>query len=405
LRIVLLTSSYPRFPGDSSAPFVKSIAEGIARHGHDVEVVVPYDAEIRKVETNNVHINRFRYIWPTQFHIVGHARSLFADVKLRLPAIGLMPFFLVAAFFKLMEVTKKQKSQVIYVHWVLPNGLIAAWVAAIRRIPFVISIHGSDMYVAQQNWLFRSIASSIFKRAAAVTACSPELRQAAIALNAPKDTLLLAYGADPALFHPSLKLLEDRHSFGWDQSELIIATIGRMVYKKGFNFLIEAVPEIIKRYPQVRLVVGGDGPLRRELAAQAEKLGVSKHVSFTGRIPWDHLQEFLSSSDIFILPSVKDKFGNMDGLPTVLLEAMSCGIPIIASKIGGVVMVVENGRTGLIVPPGDPHALAEAICSLAGDPDKRQAIGKAARQAIEQQFNWNNVVIKLIDLLEQAIRM
>jgi len=405
MRIAILTSSYPRFPGDGIAPFIKSIVENMVLHGQDIEVVAPYDSEIREVETGIVHINRFRYIWPDQFHIIGHARSLYADVKLRLPAIGLMPFFLIAAFLKLMKITKRQKSQVIYVHWVLPNGLIAMWVAVIRKIPYIISTHGSDIYVAQQNWIFRTIAKSIFKHASAVTACSPELRQAAIDLKAPKDTLLLAWGADPELFHPSVHLLEDRLSFGWDQSELIIAALGRMVYKKGFSFLIAALPEIIRHYPKVRLVLGGDGPLREKLSNEAEKLGVSNHVSFIGRIPWDHVQKFLASSDIFVLPSVKDNYGNMDGLPTVLLEAMGCGIPIVASNIGGAVMVVENGRTGLLFQTGDSQALADAICSLAGDLERRKAIGQAARNAVEKQFNWNNVTITLTGLFEQTIRI
>ena len=401
----MLTSSYPRFPGDGTAPFVRSIAEHLVRQGHDVEVVAPYDSAVRPMNTSGVQVHRFRYIWPTRFHIIGHARSLIADVHLRLPVIVLLPFFLIAAFVKLLRVTKRQKSQVIYVHWVLPNGLVAAWVAAIRKIPFVISVHGSDIYMAQRNWLFRTIARSIFRRASAVTACSPELRQEAIVLGAPENTLLLAWGADPVLFHPALHPLENRHTFGWTQSELVVAALGRLVYKKGFNTLITALPEIVSHYPRVRVVFGGDGPLREELICEADRLGMSNQVSFLGRIPWDHVQEFLASADIFVLPSVKDKYGNVDGLPTVLLEAMSCGTPVIASDIGGVRMVVEHGRTGLLVPPGDTHALANAIATLAEDPDKRQAIGHAARRAIEEHFNWNSVVLRLVAVLEQTIRV
>jgi glycosyltransferase involved in cell wall biosynthesis len=400
----MLTSSYPRFPGDGTAPFVKSIAEHLVRQGHDVEVVVPYDSDVRPMDTNGVHLHRFRYIWPNRLHIIGHARSLIADVHLRLSVVMLLPFFLIAGFLTLLRVTKQHKAQVIYVHWVLPNGLVAAWAAAIRKIPFVISVHGSDIYMAQRNWLFRMIARSIFRRASAVTACSPELRQAAIALSAPEHTLLLAWGADPVMFHPPLHLLENRRTFGWKPSDLVVAALGRMVYKKGFNTLITALPEIVSQYPQVRLVFGGDGPLRGELASEADRLGVSNHVSFLGRIPWNQVQEFLASADIFVLPSVKDKYGNVDGLPTVLLEAMSCGTPVIASDIGGVTIVVENGRTGLLVPPGDARALANAIAAMAGDPLKRQAFGQAARHAIEEQFNWNSVVLRIVDVLEQAIQ-
>ena len=405
LRIVVLTSSYPRFLGDGTAPFVKSIAEHLVQQGHDVEVVAPYDADVRPMDTNGVQVHRFRFIWPSRLHIIGHARSLIADVHLRIPVVLLLPFFLIAAFVSLLKATKRQRSEVIYVHWVLPNGLVGAWVAAIRKIPFVISVHGSDIYMAQRNWLFRSIARSIFQRASAVTACSPELYQAAKALGAPEKTLLLAWGADPQLFHPTLHPLEDRLTFGWHQSELVIVALGRMVYKKGFFVLIKALQEIVSLYPRVRLVFGGDGPLREELVHEADRLGVSDHVSFIGRIPWNQVNEFLASADIFVLPSIKDKYGNVDGLPTVLLEAMSCGTPVIASDIGGVRMVVENGLTGLLVPQGDSHALADAIASLAEDPEKRHTIGKAARRAVEEKFNWNNVILQLVNLFEQTIRV
>jgi glycosyltransferase involved in cell wall biosynthesis len=403
MRIAVLTSSFPRFPGDGTAPFVKSISEHLVRQGHDVETVAPYDSDVRPMEMNGVRVHRFRYIWPPKLHIIGHARSLISDVRLRLSVIILLPFFLIAAFATLMRVTKRQKSQVIYVHWVLPNGLVATWVAAIRKIPFIISVHGSDIYIAQRNWLFRTIARSIFERASAVTACSPELRRAAIALHAPENTLLLAWGADPVLFHPTLNPLEYRRSFGLNQSALVIAALGRMVYKKGFSTLIMALPDIISRYPRVRLVFGGDGPLREELSYEAERLGVSNHVSFIGRIPWNQVPEFLATADIFVLPSVKDKYGNVDGLPTVLLESMSCGTPVIASDIGGVRLVVEHDRNGLLVPPDDVSSLVKAIALLAGDPEKRHAIGQAARHAIEQQFNWSNVTLQLVDVFKQTI--
>jgi glycosyltransferase involved in cell wall biosynthesis len=152
------------------------------------------------------------------------------------------------------------------------------------------------------------------------------------------------------------------------------------------------------------LVIGGDGPLREELVLETDRLGISKHVSFVGRIPWNCVQEFLASADIFVLPSMRDKNGAVDGLPTVLLEAMSCATPVIASDIGGVSMVIENDRTGLLVPPGDVASLVDAIAMLAGNPDKRQAIGQAARRSVVENFNWNSVVLRLVNVFEQSLR-
>jgi len=204
VKISVFTSSYPRFPGDGTAPFIKSICENLAQLGHKVVVVAPYDPEVRQVKNGGVQIHRFRYIWPNRMHIMGHGRALDADVRLRPIAFLLLPFYLMAGFIKLLNITGQHGSQAIHVHWVLPNGLVAAWVAAWRNIPFILSLHGSDVFVAQRNPVFRSVARYVFHRAAGVTACSPELYQAALQLGvgfASRDSLN-AVGSEPNPIYP-----------------------------------------------------------------------------------------------------------------------------------------------------------------------------------------------------------
>ena len=211
MRIAVLTSSYPRFLGDGTAPFVQSIAETLVKFGHVVEVIAPYDIEVKPFSTNGVKIHRFKYALTKSLHIMGHGRALESDVRLNPVAILLIPFYLLAAFIKLWKVTGRQKTEVIHVHWVLPNGPVAAIVAKLRRIPFIVSLHGSDMYLARKNRLYGYVAHWVFIQAAAVTACSPELKERALELGAPKSTELLAWGADPLIFKPSENRKELRH--------------------------------------------------------------------------------------------------------------------------------------------------------------------------------------------------
>lgn len=401
MKVAVLTSSYPRFQGDGTAPFVKSIAEKMAQMGHQVDVIAPYDPEVRTIDEKGVHIHRFRYVWPDRYHIMGHARSLDADVRLRPLAFFLLPLFLLSAFINLLRVVRRQNSEIIHVHWVIPNGLVAAWVAGMQRIPFVVSLHGSDIYLARRNRVFGVFTRWIFKRAAGVTACSPELRQTAIQLGASDETVLIAWGADPEIFHPDKKMRE--RYFGQGQTdEVIVAALGRLVYKKGFRVLLDAMIGVLRDCPRVRLVMGGDGPLRAELSTQADQLGISERVTFTGRVPWDEVPAFLAAAHIFALPSIRDEYGNVDGLPTVLLEAMSSGNAVVASDIGGVSQVIEDGKTGMLVPPGDIKALTHALLQLASDQQKRLDIGLSARQAVEDTFNWDSVCRQLIDLFEAA---
>jgi len=395
MRITLLTSSYPRFPGDGTAPFVRSIAEALQRVGHAVEVVAPDDPAVLPDDRPGPRVHRFRYVWPRRWHIMGHARSLHADVRLRPATYLLLPLFLLAEFLTLWRVSAAQGAEIIYAHWVLPNGPAAALVARLRRVPLIISLHGSDLFIARRNRWFGAVARWCFQQAAAVTAPSPEMQQAALGLGAPPNTLLLPWGADPRVFHPQAGGFDPRARFGLPPQTPLVTALGRMVHKKGFDVLLRAWAQIASRHPTARLILAGDGDLLPRLRALAEELGVAAQVHFPGRTSWDHVPGLLAGSDLFVLPSRSDPRGNLDGLPTVLLEAMSCGLPVIASRVAGVPLVIRAGENGLLVPPGDAPALAEALDRLLSAPAERKRFGAAARRSVEQTFNWDTVAEEL----------
>ncbi len=397
MNIVIFTSSYPRFPGDGTAPFIQSIAEHQTKLGHHVEVVAPFDPEVITETQPLVKVHRFRYIWPASGHIMGHARALEGDVSLRPLAFILVPFYLLGAFLKLMQVTRRQNTQIIHVNWVLPNGPAAAIVTAMRGVPYVVSLHGSDMFVSQRNFIFRLVTRWVFRRAAAVTACSRELFHAAKQLGAPEEIHLLPWGADPDVF------LHKKSKGSHSKDEILIIALGRFVYKKGFEILLRAFAELAPRYPNVELIIGGAGPLRKSLGALADSSGLLDRIEFPGRIPWDQVGEFLSRGDIFVLPSVKDEHGNLDGLPTVLLEAMACGLPVVASNIGGVNLVVNDGENGLLVTPNDVLSLTTVLERLFQAPKLRQELGTAAREAVVSTHNWDAVAYNLTEIFEDIL--
>lgn len=404
LRIAVITSSYPRYEGDGSAPFIKSICEHLEKIGHDIEVIAPYDPIVNSETEGHKNVHWFRYIWPKQMNIIGHGRSLGNDVRIKPISYLLLPFFLIGAFLSLFRVTTKQKSDVIYAHWVIPNGLVAALVATLRSLPYVLSLHGSDVYITKTNPIYAAVAKWVFKRASAVTACSQDLKRSAISMGAPKDSLLLAWGADPSIFHPGHKTPKNRNIINAPEEDFIISGLGRFVHKKGFNNLLAAMPSVLEEIPNTHLVLGGDGILREELYEQAQNLNILDHVSFSGNILWDTVPSFLANTDIFVLPSVRDQYGNVDGLPTVLLEAMSSGTAVIATDIGGVNLVIENDKNGILVPSGNIQALSEAILNLLKNDDKRHNLGSSARASVLDQYNWNSVVFQISDLMEEIIK-
>ncbi|MCJ7694952.1 MAG: glycosyltransferase [Anaerolineaceae bacterium] len=405
MRIAVITSSYPRFEGDGTAPFVQSLAEAMRLSGLNLQIVAPYDISIQEQPGEKIKVNRFKYVRPLKWHILGHARSLKGDVHLRPLSIILLPLFLLSAFFCLLRVTRMQRSDIIHAHWLLPNGLVAAWVARIRKIPFIVSLHGSDIFVANKNIFFRMTARWIIKRAGGLSACSQELYDRAVDLGAGDKVKLIPWGADPEIFKPLPNNEVVRKKLGWHKKALIICSLGRMVEKKGFNRLVTAFAGLYAENKLLRLVIGGDGPVREDLSDQVRNLNLENAISLPGRIDWDMTREFLAAADIFVLPSIRDKKGNLDGLPTVLLEAMACGLPCIASDIGGVSLVIDSEVNGLMVEPDSILELRKALVSVISDPIRRRKLGDNARKDVVDRLNWTNVAGEFSKLINDRISM
>jgi glycosyltransferase involved in cell wall biosynthesis len=178
--------------------------------------------------------------------------------------------------------------------------------------------------------------------------------------------------------------------------------VGRFVEKKGIAHLIEAARILRDRGSPARLVVIGDGPLKTALEAQARGLPT---VAFTGWLPAPEVRRRLRAAMALCVPSVVSQDGDADGLPTVILEAMADGVPVIGSRQAGIAEAVEDGASGLLVPPGSPAALAEAIETMLGRPEWTAALGAAARRTVEQRFNAATQSRLLEDTLLEVAQM
>ena len=334
---------------------------------------------------------------------MGHARSLKADVKLRPSAFFLLPFFSMASIINLIKECRKIDAQIIHAHWVLPNGFAAAIASKILGIPFIISLHGSDIFTASKNALFRAVAKWTFQQSSYVSACSQELCDRAKQINPNINIEVIPWGADPEKFRPLEDRCNVREKYGWSPKELIISTLGRMVHKKGFSQLIDIIPDLTSCTQKFRVVIGGSGPLEDELKEKAARMNLSEIVSFPGRIPWDEVPKYLAASDIFVLPSQRDEAGNLDGLPTVLLEAMACGLPCVASDVGGVSLVIDQAKNGFLISPNSSSELTEGLRSLIEDKDLRDRFSAAARSSVVERFNWDNVGKKFEAICQEAL--
>src|SRR5262245_19830875 len=203
MNVLLVTSSYPKFPGDVTAPFMESIARGIAGRGHRVDVVLPYHPELRRGTGEPVRFFPYRYVPADRACLWGYAQSLEADVRVRRPVYLLAPLVAFALRSQVSERLRETRYDAAHVHWVVPNAAMITDILAAHRIPTVVSLHGSDVFLAERLRPARALARRAFRQAGAVTACSADLTRRALALGAPgQRTRTVAYGVDVHEFSP-----------------------------------------------------------------------------------------------------------------------------------------------------------------------------------------------------------
>ncbi len=399
--VVMVTTSYPRFPGDGIGSFLEPIAKSVAARGHAVHVVAPWHPAItRAPREDGIAFHFYRYAPVASLNVFGYAGGMRADTALRGAAWMVAPAALAAGWRLARQVARSAGATVMHAHWVIPNGVTA--MAAAGGRPLVVSLHGSDVFVAERHRLVGRAARAVFARAGWVTACSDDLRQRAIALGAREAAIeTLPYGIDAVRFRPDPEARRAGRAELGLADEPLIFSAGRLVRKKGFDVLIDAARRLAPALPRLRLVIAGDGDLRDELAAHARSAGDT--VRLIGNRSQDDVARLAAAADVIAVPSVHDEAGNVDGLPNFALEALASATPVVATDAGGLASVIDDHRSGRLVPERDAAALAGALQSLLADPARARAMGVAGRERVIRDFSWTRVGERLEGAYERVI--
>jgi glycosyltransferase involved in cell wall biosynthesis len=188
-----------------------------------------------------------------------------------------------------------------------------------------------------------------------------------------------------------------RHQLGLPSgSDPVIVSLGRLAEQKGYRYLLEAAASLISQFPLLQVVLAGDGPLRPQLEAQANQLGMGHHVQFMGHR--SDVQSVLDAGDVFVLPSL------WEAMPFAVLEAMACGIPVVATRVAGIPELVEPGITGMLAPPANGAALADSIQALLTMPDRGGGLAAAARARIEERYSLRAMLAQTSRLYRQLLQ-
>lgn len=394
-RLLVLTSTYPRWSGDPEPGFVHELAKRLV-DDFEVTVLGPRAPGAPQRETlDGVRVVRYRYA-PARLETLVNDGGIVTNLRRQPWKWLLVPAFLLGLTLSAWRLVRRLRPDVVHAHWLLPQGLVAALLQAVepRMPPFLVTAHGADLFGLRQR-ILQTAKAFVARKSGAITVVSSSMRKELVALGVEKAKIhVQPMGVD----------LQQRFSVdpGSARSRGEILFVGRLVEKKGLRHLIDAMPAILRAYPEAHLAVVGFGPEEQACRKQVAELGVAGNVRFAGALPQHELPALYRRAAVFVAPFVVGIGGDQEGLGLVLVEAAGCGCPVVAGDVPAVCDVIVDERVGIRIPPGDAGALAAAVRATLAAPRNAQA--EIDRAGAVRHFDWRERATAYAGLLrEQAL--
>ena len=376
MRVVMLSNSFPPEIGGIQE-HVSNLAQTLARQGHQLKVVT-----VRRNKSERV-------------------RDTFAGLDVtRVPQLNLPKTlttqYLASTTALLIAMRLRGQADVVHYHTFWPDAFTAFVVN--KFVPTVYTAHESRFLLMAEQPKSRRWLKLALRPFQGILAPSTELLEVTRQLGVSSEkSAFIANAVDAGKFRPGVTGETVRARYGVPLDHCLILCPRRLVPKNGLEFLIESLPSIRRRFSDVSVLIAGDGPERERLEARVRELGLHESVIFAGNQDNDDLPEFYAAADIVAIPSLKE------ATSIAGLEAMASACAVVATNVGGLPEIIEDGVSGLLVPPRDPEALALAIMRLIETPELRKQLGLAARALVEQKFTWEQVASETTRAYERAI--
>jgi glycosyltransferase involved in cell wall biosynthesis len=365
LRVLFVTHAYPRFAEDAAGSFLHRLATALQAGGCDVRVLAPSGPGLAGEESiDGIPVRRFRYA-PRGMESLAYTGTMAEQVLGTLRGKGALAGLLAAGTVAVRRAVDEMQPDVVHAHWWFPSGLLT--LGLLGDVPVVTTMHGSDVRLARRVKLVHPLFRRVMANSASVTAVSSWLAGEARAMAPEAKVDVAPMPADTKLFTASK---EPRRAGAF-------LFVGRLNAQKGLRDLLEALSWAGST---ASLDVVGDGDDGAALKALAEKLGVAARVRWHGAVDRHLLPGFYSRAQATVVPS------KQEGLGLVAVESQLCGTPVIAYRSGGLTDVVNPQAGGVLVPPGNTRALADAMRAQMADPARVEALGAAARATMVDRF-------------------
>ncbi|CAG7647754.1 glycosyltransferase [Paenibacillus allorhizosphaerae] len=299
-------------------------------------------------------------------------------------------------FVKLNMMLQNRSFQLIHARFA-PSGIRMIPFKQKWKVPLVTSFHGYDTPGSNIMKKHRTSLQRLFKIGDCFTVPCQAMKRELIKHGCPADKIEVYYsGIDVEQF-------TYKERFFPEEGPVNIVYVGRLVAKKGPDVLIRAFRQVHRQFPQTKLIMIGDGRLRRRLQQLSKSLRLENHIEFKGALSHQEVAEQLEKAHLFCLPSKKDSMGNQEGIPNALKEAMACGLPVISTFHAGIPELIDDGINGHLVAENSSKKLADKLIGVIRQPETWQQLGWNARTKIESEFNRKAQIGKLEQLFDRII--
>lgn len=380
MNICIITFGYPPMIAGGVGTAVHRIAKNLVQAGVNVHVIAPGTLQID---------DRMKPIQPILeegvfVHRTFPSLKVYAGDPVELKAVG----------DYVIKLHKEINFDLLHGVFLIPAGMTAALIARQINLPLIVSIRGNDMEAMPYSPMFLESIRWVLKQASLVTSVTSELLERARLLTDFRKGITIPNVFDPSVFdslslqiavqNQELQISLDDFLCAKARGGPVIGAVGLIRYKKGYSVLLKAFESILVAYPKAILLVVGDALTPKEKLfwlKQIKEYGLTRHIFLTGRVPHRQVGAWMREMDIFVLPSL------YEGSPNALLEAMGCGLPVVASHIDGAVSLIEDHVDGILVSPGSDEDLAQKLNMLIENESLRSQLSKMAKHKIQMHFS------------------
>ncbi|UCD92976.1 MAG: glycosyltransferase family 4 protein [Methanobacteriota archaeon] len=410
MKILTLTSSFPKSLKDISGMFVKDLGIELAKRGNEVLVLAPHSPGAKDEETvDGIEIRRFRYMYPEKSEKLGE-EAMLPQIRSDFSKMLLLPFLFLSELLIALMYVRKHRVDAIHSHWILPQGLVGSIVSKITSRPHLLTIHSAGLFALEIIPFRRSIANFIVKNSNGITCVSSfgakkllEFLSPHLTSQALRKIQIVPMGVHMSRFEGKNRT-ELREANGLDPDSFLILFVGRLDEVKGVDYLVRAMGFLEGQGENVRLWIVGDGPLESDLRKFTRDLGLDRTVIFWGLKTGEELDDIFVMADAVAVPSVISSQGDTEGLPVVILESLAAGKPVVASNVGGIPDAIEDGKTGFLVPERSPEEISKAIVRVMKDDNLRDSLADNASEKAATHYSWAAVSERFDEILTNMVQ-